>query len=47
MWQVCKVGNKWLLYNQKTGTFIKKFNGKGTKQEAEKECLLRNKMQSL
>lgn len=44
MYKVVKYGKQWLLYNTTNGTFLRKFKGNGTKKEAIKECLLRNKI---
>lgn len=43
MWKPYKIGKVWCIYNTQKGTFLRKFNGNGTKQEAIKECLIRNK----
>lgn len=43
MWKPLKMNNKWYIYNTQTGTLLKKFCGKGTKQEALKACEMRNK----
>ena len=44
MYQVVKIYGKYFIQNTKTGQLLRKFSGDWTKEDAEKECKLRNRI---